>query len=75
MKAIADHLFNRFKGSLHSLLHNQNLHKPPHRSGDNMAGTKSALPSHMKGNAMGNGEAASAFKRNHHGKSQSHMVS
>lgn len=41
-----------------------------------MATPKSALPSHVKadGAPQANGEAG-AFKRNHHGKSQSHVVS
>ena len=41
-----------------------------------MATPKSALPSHIKadGAPQANGEAG-AFKRNHHGKSQSHVVS
>ena len=39
-----------------------------------MAAAQRAIPSHMRDGAT-NGESASAFKRNHHGKSQSHVVS
>lgn len=40
---------------------------------------KSALPAHLKSSAMGNGAAGEAnnagFRKQHHGKSQSHVVS
>jgi len=38
-----------------------------------MAAAQRAIPSHLRDGATTNGEAAS--KRNHHGKSQSHVVS
>ena len=41
-----------------------------------MAVPKSALPSHIKGESAPSANGtAEGFKRNHHGKSQSHMVS
>ncbi len=35
----------------------------------------SALPSHLKPSGPGNGDANGGFTRQHHGKSQSHVVS
>lgn len=41
----------------------------------NMAAAQRAIPSHLRDGAATNGGEAGAFKRNHHQKSQSHMVS
>ena len=40
-----------------------------------MAGAKSALPSRLQNNGAGGPDGVGSFKRNHHGKSQSHVVS
>ena len=40
-----------------------------------MAAAQRAIPSHLRDGAATNGGEAGAFKRNHHQKSQSHMVS
>ena len=40
-----------------------------------MAAAHRAIPSHLRDISSTNGESPAAFKRNHHGKSQSHVVS
>ena len=40
-----------------------------------MAAAQRAIPAHLRDGASTNGGEASAFRRNHHQKSQSHMVS
>ena len=45
------------------------------RQSKTMAAAQRAIPSHLRDGSSTNGESASAFKRNHHGKSQSHVVS